>query len=64
MVHIAVGSGFKKDDNDGKMKVVLSASSETVYLSPRQAKNVALDLLIQSDRLEKEESWDLLKGKI
>ena len=59
MTHIAVGIGYKAPNQ--KMKVVLTASSDTLYLSPKQARDLAVDLIIQADRMEKQDTWDALK---
>ena len=58
--HVAVGIGYKEETN-GKMKIVLTASSDTLYLSPKQARSLAIDLIIQADRMEKQDTWDALK---
>ena len=60
MAHVAVGIGYQEAGT--KMKIVLTGSDDTFYLSPKQARNLALDLIIQADRLEKENMWDALKG--
>ena len=61
MTHVAVGIGYKEGEHDGKMKIVFTASADTLYLNPYQARNLALDLLIQADRMEKKDTWDALK---
>ena len=61
MTHLAVGIGYKEGERDGKMKIVFTASADTLYLTPYQARNLALDLLIQANRMEKKETWDALK---
>lgn len=58
--HVTVGQGF---NNEGEPRVVIAMTENVMYMSPEFAKKVALDLLIQVDRIEKKDMWDTLKGE-
>ena len=57
--HITVG----RAEEEGKSKVALIVSATTVYLAPDLARQVATDLLIHADRIEKKNMWTAIKGE-
>lgn len=59
MPYITVG----RADENGKRQVSLVVSNTVLYLEPELARQVAIDLMIHADRIEKKEMWTALKGE-
>lgn len=60
MPFITVG---RAEEKDKKPKVAIVMSDLSLYLEPDLACQVATDLLIHADRIEKKEMWEAIKGE-